>query len=102
MESAITKLRFDIVKGSIIQSGVSSFGISAPFQLSASTGNKAVPLLVNGQDILYANGSKDSSDIVNLVIHRKGIATPYFDTIWNNLDISHLKTLKVFKSNGLQ
>ena len=81
VESAITKLRFDIVKGSIIQSGVSSFGISAPFQLSASTGNKTVPLLINGQDIFYANGSRDSSDVVNLVIHRKGTVIPYINTI---------------------
>ena len=71
-ESAIAKLRFDIVKGSIIQSGISSFGISGPFQLSASSRNNTTPLLINGQQIFYANGTRDSSDIVNLVIHTKG------------------------------
>ena len=74
-EAAITKLRFDVIKGSIIQSGISSFGISAPFQLSATSKNTEGALLINGQQIFYANGSKDSSDIVNLVIHKKGMVS---------------------------
>ena len=71
-EPAITKLKFDIVKGSIVQGGISSFGISAPFQLKAKSKKTNAELLVNGQKTLYANASKDSSDILNIIVHREG------------------------------
>lgn len=71
-EAAITKFKFDIVKGSIVQGGISSFGISAPFQLKATSKKSGVELLVNGQKTLSANVNKDSSEIMNIVVHKKG------------------------------
>ncbi len=71
-ETSITKLKFDILKGSIVQGGVSSYGISAPFQLKATVKGKNEDLLINGQEVMSANSSKDPSDITNLVIHKKG------------------------------
>lgn len=71
-ETAITKLKFDILKGSIIQGGISSYGISAPFQLKATVKGKNEDLFINGEKMLYANTSKDSSDILNIVVHKQG------------------------------
>ena len=82
-ESAITKLRFDLMKGSILQGGISAFGISAPFQLKATVKKTGEELLINGQRNLSASPSKDSSDIVNLVVHKASELNGYHVHLWS-------------------
>ena len=71
-ETTGTKQNVDVLKGSVVQGGVSVQGSGDPFKFKAAAKDGSGDLLINGQKLLTVNANKDPSDITTFVIHEEG------------------------------